>query len=109
MNFGNHAKKKITKVRITYKGASGGNINVLPKYIVDGGSTRHSFQDSNGSAITNIAGNANWSEIELYTDTSIAGNVRSFAIELTDASGQDVASDFEINDITVIYRQKSVK
>ena len=109
MDFGNQAKKKVIKARVTYKGAAGGNVNVLPKYAVNGGPFSHSFKDEDENTISNIAGSANWTEIELYTDTSIAGSVRSFGIQLTDASGADVASDFEINDITIIYRQKSVK
>jgi len=111
MNFGTEAKKKINKVRITYKGTN--PTNVLPKYSVNGGAFNNSFKDENGTAITNIAGTSNsgadWSEIELYTDTSIAGSIRSLAIELTDVSGANVQSNFEINDITIIFRTKSVK
>ena len=108
LNFGTQARKKISKVRITYKGGAGGNTNILPKYAYDGGDFNHSFQDENGTNITNIAGSANWAEIDLYTSSN-ANNIRSFGIQLTDVSGQDVASDFQINDITIIYRRKSVK
>tara|TARA_B100001250_G_scaffold14918_1_gene12999 strand:+ start:4266 stop:5444 length:1179 start_codon:yes stop_codon:yes gene_type:complete len=107
-NFGTESKKKVSKVRITYKGANGSNLNILPKYSINGGDFTHSFKDSAGSNITNIAGSSNWTEIDLYTDSN-ANNIRSFAFQLTDVSGQDVASDFQINDVTIIYRRKSVK
>jgi hypothetical protein len=110
INFGNQSRKKVIKVRITYKGANGSNTNVLPKYAIDGGQFSHSFKDGNGTTITNIVGSSEWAEIDLYTDSN-ANNIRSFAIQLTDASGssENVSSDFEINDITIIFRQKSVK
>ena len=107
LNFGTQSRKKVSKVRITYKG-TGTNVNVLPKYAINGGDFSHSFQDENGIAISNIAGSANWAEIELYTDSN-ANNIRSFAIQLTDSSAANVVSNFEVNDITIIYRTKSVK
>ena len=107
-NFGTEAKKKVSKIRITYRGASGGNTNILPKYAINNGSFEHSFQDDNGVAIINIVGSADWTEIDLFTQSN-ANNIRSFSIQLTDVSGEDVASDFEVNDITMIYRTKSVK
>ena len=110
IHFGNQSKKKVIKVRITYKGGSGGNTNVLPKYAINSGAFSHSFQDDNGVAITNIVGSADWTEIELFTGAN-ANNIRSFGIQFTDSSGasENVVSDFEINDITIIHRQKSVK
>lgn len=115
INFGTESKKKVSKVRITYKGGNGPNDNgtdvttkVLPKYSINGGDFEHSFQDDAGATITDIPGSVNWTEIELYTNSN-ANNVRTFAIQLTDASGQNVVSGFEINDITIIFRGKSIK
>lgn len=115
--FQTQAKKKIAKVRITYKGGNGANVNIVPKYAIDGGDFTNSFVNDAGDTITGVTGNGatryingntNWSEIELNT-TSIANGVRSFAIEIANVPGQSVPHDFEINDITIIYRRKSVK
>ena len=115
IDFGTQSKKKVSKVRIAYKGGNGPNdngtdvpTNVLPKYAINNGSFEHSFQDSNDSNITNIPGSVDWTEIDLFTQSN-ANNIRSFSIQLTDVSGEDVVNNFEINDITIIYRQKSVK
>ena len=56
-----------------------------------------------------LVGDTDWKEITLYTDSSTANNIRSFAIQLTVGPDGDVESDVEINDITIIYRTKSVK
>jgi|TARA_R110001583_G_scaffold4084_1_gene24408 hypothetical protein len=118
LNFGTQAQKKVTKVRITYRGANGANTNILPKYAVDGGLFDNSFKDASGDAVTSansvgvtrkLQGGTNWKEITLHTDSSVANNIRSFAIQLTEGPEGDVASDFEVNDITIIYRNKSVK
>ena len=117
--FGSMAKKKIIKVRMSYKGGNGPLDNgtdvttkVVPKYSIDGSDFLHSFQDENGVAITDIPGSVDWTEIELYTQAN-ANGVRGFAFELADKDGatitQKVVNDFEINDITIIFRTKSVK
>ena len=108
LNFGTQAKKKVIKVELTYKGASGGNTNVLPKYSIDGGEYTNNFVDSSGAQITNIVGSANFTVIELYTQSN-ANNIKTFSMKFEDVSGQDVAADFEINDMSIIYRQKSIK
>lgn len=108
LNFGTQAKKKVIKVELTYKGASGGNTNVVPKYSVDGGAYTNNFVDSSGSEITNIIGSANFTVIELYTQSN-ANNIKTFSMKFEDVSGQDVSADFEVNDMSIIYRQKSIK
>ena len=115
INFQTESKKKVSKVRITYKGGNGPLDNgtdvttkVLPKYSINGGDFEHFFQNEEGANITDIPGSVNWTEIELYANSN-ANNVRTFAIQLTDASGGDVVSGFEINDITIIFRGKSIK
>ena len=117
LNFGTQAQKKVTKVRITYKGANGINTNLLPKYAVDGGAFDNNFLDEDGNIVTGtgtpatrkLVGDTNWKEVTLYTNSSSANNIRSFAIQLTEGPDGDVESDVEINDITIIYRSKSVK
>jgi len=115
--FQTQARKKIAKVRITYKGGNGANVNIVPKYAIDGGDFSHSFVNDSGDTITGVTGDGtsrylngstNWTEIELNT-TSNANGVRSFAIELANVSGQTIPHDFEINDITIIFRRKSIK
>lgn len=115
INFGTEANKKVIKARINYKGGNGPldtgtdvTTKVLPKYSINGGDFSHSFKDADGNAITDIPGSINWAEIDLYTDNN-ANSIRTFAIQLTDVSGQNVVADFEVNDITVIFRTKSVK
>jgi len=44
----------------------------------------------------------------LFTDSSVVNNIHSFRIAITD-SGSPLAADFEINDISIIFRVKSVK
>lgn len=118
LNFGTQAQKKVTKVRITYKGSNGANTNILPKYAVDGGGFDNFFKNEDGNNVTaedgvpstrKLVGDTDWKEITLYTDSSTANNIRSFAIQLTVGPDGDVESDVEINDITIIYRTKSVK
>ena len=117
MSFQTQAKKKVSRIRITFKGGNGANINIVPKYSVDGGPFDNSFVNTSGETITGvtsdgntryITGNTNSTEVELNT-TSTANGVRSFAIELANVSGQSIPHDLEINDITIIYRTKSIK
>jgi len=123
-NFGTQANKKVIKVNITHRGgaAGDGKTYVLPKYAVNGGAFNNSFKDEDGNIIDglltyNIPGSSDWVETTLYTDTSVAGKIKSFAIQFTDYDygvsnpnpNRKVKSDFEINDITIIYRRKSVK
>tara|TARA_R100001510_G_C7634118_1_gene192570 strand:- start:251 stop:1429 length:1179 start_codon:yes stop_codon:yes gene_type:complete len=108
LNFGTQAKKKVIKIELTYRGASGGNTNVLPKYSVDGGAYNNNFLDSSGSQINNIPGSADFTVIELFTQSN-ANNIKTFSIKFEDVSGQNVSADFEINDMSIILRQKSIK
>lgn len=114
-NFGNQSRKKIYKVEITYKGGVINDIdyettNVLPQYAVDSSNSYSGvFRDADGNAITNIPSSSDWSVIELYTSPIDNNNVKSISIQLTEASAGAVRQNFEVNDITIVYRQKSVK
>tara|TARA_B100000029_G_scaffold515539_1_gene623146 strand:+ start:1632 stop:2807 length:1176 start_codon:yes stop_codon:yes gene_type:complete len=107
-NFGTEAKKKIKKVRISYKGGSSGNVNIVPKYAINNGDFNNSFIDENGNTITNLPYSTNWVEKDLFIQ-SASDDARSFAVELGKAAAGNVVSDFKVNDITIIYRLKSVK
>ena len=98
---------EVTKVYITLKGTN--PTNIVPKFSVNGGAFSGVFKDTSGNNITNIAGPGNtWTEIEMLTDGN-ANNVKSFAVRLEEVSSQSVVSDIQINDITIVYRTKSVK
>jgi len=105
-NFGTQANKKVTKVYITLKGTNPTKIH--PKFSINGGDFTGVFKDLDGNNITSITGYANWTEIEMLTDGN-ANNIKSFAVRLEETSSQSVVSDIEINDITIVYRTKSVK
>lgn len=107
-NFGTQANKKVTKVYITLKGTN--PTNIVPKFSVNGGAFTGVFKDVNGDDINSsspLPGSSNWTEIEMLTDGN-ANNVKSFAVKLEQGSSS-VVSDIEINDITIVYRTKSVK
>jgi len=105
-NFGTQANKKVTKVYITLKGTD--PTNIVPKFSKNGGNFDGVFKDTSGNNITNITGPGDtWTEIEMLTDGN-ANNVKSFAVRLEQGSS-GVVSDIEINDITIVYRTKSVK
>ena len=83
---------------------------MLPQYAVDSSNSYSGvFRDADGNAITNIPSSSDWSVIELYTSPIDNNNVKSISIQLTEASAGAVRQNFEVNDITIVYRQKSVK
>ena len=71
----------------------------------DGSST------GSGSAAKCIAFNAgttDWLKAELKPSASI-NNKSSFRLKVSGDGSADIASDFEINDISIIYRMKSIR
>ena len=114
--FGNIAvRKKLYKVYITYKTNSDSNVAVTAA--VDGNSsynvafsTNSKFKGTTtacyGSSTLDSTGNE-WKTAELKFDNpSLVNNVYSF--KLLFSSGL-VASDFEINDISISFKTKRVK
>ena len=114
--FGNIAvRKKLYKVYITYKTNSDSNIAV--NGAVDGNSsynvafsTNSKFKGTNtacyGSSTLDSTSNE-WKTAELKFDNpSLVNNVYSFKLQI---SSSLVASDFEINDISISYKTKRVK
>ena len=117
LDFGTMAKKKVTKVYLTYKGgveAAGGgdppqqDTDVKPLFARDGGGFTGTFKDSSDTAVNNLVYKSDWYTAELYP-ASDASDLRSFAFGLEEVSSNDTASNFEVNDITIVYRTKNVK
>ena len=102
-------RKKVYRVYITYK--TGGTTSVQVLYDVDGGTTfSKTFQDGTNltsSELDNDGGGA-WTQAVLKPSTSSqANNIYSFALKFT--TDGTVPATFEINDITIIYRMKSIR
>ena len=112
-DFGNPAvRKKIYKVYVTYKtGNDSTHSYILVKHATDGGTTFTPFDNSStnytNASSTGLAASANWAVAELKPTSSI-NNVYSFQLQFY-ASAVDIPEDFEINDISIVYREKNVK
>ena len=117
LDFGTMAKKKVTKVYITYKGGAPGegggadqDTDVKPLFARDGGGFTGTFEDSGGAEITELEYKADWFTKELYPKSD-ASDLRSFAfgLESVDNSSNKARNNFEVNDITIVFRTKDVK
>ena len=107
-------RKKVYKVRISYKGDAD-SLNV--RYSKNGDTdTLYNFCGTNSDGSTTGSADATplldkadltlWSHAELKPATSsVANNIYSFQIHMDGT----VDSDFEINDISIIYRMKSIR
>ena len=100
-------RKKIYKVIVTYKGATDTNVDVF--FDVDGGtSLNKTFRDGTNFTSNQLNGSASWAVAELKpTTSSEANSKKSFRLKFV--SNGLTPSDFEINDISVVFRNKSVK
>ena len=100
-------RKKIYRVYITYKGSSDTNVDVF--FDVDGGtSLDKQFENGTNFSSNQLAASATWAVAELKPRTSSqANNKKSFRLKFV-ANGS-VASDFEINDISIVYRLKNIR
>jgi len=115
--FGDIAKrKKIYKVYITYtskdSGGSSANSKVLCKFSVNGVNSFSAFSDdsTNYAASTGFTGSTTWATA-ILTPSSAINNIYSFQLQFLALGYGDnkPAVDFRINDITIIYREKSLK
>ena len=95
-------RKKVYKVYLTYKADL---VCLYPQYAVDGHATTwYDFDDTSLSATTN------WSTVALKPATSSqANNIYSFKFRLKVSDSASMIRDIQINDITVVYRTKSIK
>ena len=104
-------RKKIYKVYITYKTASTGDVvsNVQVDYDVNGGTTfPYDFANGTNFASNELAFANGWQVAELKPDVSSeANNIKSFQLRF--ATDGTVPSGFEINDISIVYRIKSIR
>ena len=90
-------RKKIYKVYITHKGT--GNLPT-PYFDVDGGTSL------NNPFSGTLGGSPEWTTSSLTPSSpSLVGNVYSFQFRLSGSAG----TDFEVNDISIVYRLKPVK
>jgi len=123
IDFGHPAvNKKIYKVYISYKG-DGRNVQV--EYGVDGIAPSSNFYliSSDGSTTGGSAaakclnfsgadgsspGTNDWLKAELKPSSSI-NNISSIRLKISGDDSNNIAADFEINDISIIYRIKGVK
>ena len=116
IDFGQPAvRKKVYRVRISYKGDAdtltvGYSVNGDTNTIVDFEGTDSTTGKPSGSTDTTPLHDKTdltvWHHAELKPDTSSeANNIYSFQLHMSGT----VDSDFEINDISIIYRMKSVK
>ena len=110
IDFGTPAiRKKIYKVYITYQ--SGGQATeVEVKYGIDADTTpTETFKagtNFGNSVASELDAATGWQVAELRPSSSIK-NAKSFRLAFT--SNASVPKEFQINDITIIYRTKSIK
>ena len=119
IDFGHPSvRKKIYKVYISYKGNA---THVQVHYGRDGRIPTETFfaitsgtdgSTTGGSAAAKCipydAGTTDWLKAELKPSESI-NNINSFRLKISGDGSNNIAADFEINDISIIYRIKSVK
>tara|TARA_R100001530_G_C4253013_1_gene138370 strand:- start:196 stop:726 length:531 start_codon:yes stop_codon:yes gene_type:complete len=119
IDFGHPSvRKKIYKVYLTYRGDA---TNVQVHYGVDGITPASEFYTITSGTVGSTtggtsaakcipfnAGTNDWLKAELKPSSSI-NNVNSFRLKISGDGSNDISSDFEINDISIVYRIKSVK
>jgi len=101
-------RKKVYKVLVTYDSGNATS-NVQVDYDVDGGTTfPYDFADGTNFASTELATANGWQVAELKPDVSSeSNNIKSFRLRFkTDGAA---ATNFKINDISIIYRLKPAK
>ena len=111
-------RKKIYKVYLTFKG-NGTHAQV--HYGVDGLAPASTFYPITGATdgsstgtgatakcIAYSTGTTDWLKAELKPGAAI-NNVSSFRLKISGDGTNAIASDFEINDISIVYRLKGVK
>ena len=116
-------RKKIYKVYVTYRCSA--TTNVQMQYYTNGNTnTKYDFAEGAGNVFNanddNISRDGSimefdntagvWETAAFKPATSSeANNVKSFGLYIFNEASEEVHEDFEINDITIVYRTKSVK
>ena len=107
MTFGQPGqRKRLHKIYLTYKGDASG---VTCKYATNGESDVSNYYQFSGSdtPLLDKSSSTDWTLAELKpTSASQGNNIYSAKFYL---SGSSVPSDFEINDINIVFRMKNVK
>jgi hypothetical protein len=111
-------RKKIYKVYISYKGDAS---NVQVQYGVNGAAPSSNFYkitsgtdgsstkaNADAKCIPFNAGTNDWLAAELVPEASV-NNIYSFQLKISGDASSAIAADFEINDISIVYRIKAVK
>tara|TARA_R100001594_G_scaffold146173_1_gene197250 strand:- start:3491 stop:5974 length:2484 start_codon:yes stop_codon:yes gene_type:complete len=114
IDFGDPSRrKKVYKVYISYRG-TGTNVNI--NYGTDGGTCSGTFNTCNANGTTTGSGTNNnpldssdvgsttWVKAELKPSSAI-NNINTFQLKISGT----IQTDFEINDISIVYRDKGVK
>ena len=104
IDFGQPAiRKKVYKVRISYKGDAD---SIVVKYSTDGDTdTLYTFNNDT-TPLSDQTDLTKWHHVSLKPVTpSQANNIYSFQLHFDGT----VDSDFELNDISIIYRVKNIK
>ena len=120
-----NTRKKVYKVYITYKctQSAAGSSNQGPKvhYYVNGSGTRKYFKTGDNFVTgEGISGNdqnrlaattgTDWARAVLKPETSSeANNIYSFGLHIENYYSSFASADIEIDDITIVYRIKSVR
>tara|TARA_R100000152_G_C6781969_1_gene217820 strand:+ start:1333 stop:4731 length:3399 start_codon:yes stop_codon:yes gene_type:complete len=116
-------QKKVYKVYISFKGAgsaigvtygwngeSPSDSNVFYQIGSDGKSLKTLNSSDNKACLNVNAGTTDWLTAELRPSTpSNLKGIYSFQIKISPISGSSGGNDFEINDITVVYRMRRIK
>lgn len=119
LDFGNpHTKKRIYQVFVTYRmtntlgsddgGGEDTEIDIDVDYGLDGGSIDNDFQQSIDNSFENSFSNTDglWKIATLVGQTSI----ECFTFQLKISTHENYSPhDFEINDITFVYREKNIR
>jgi len=107
IDFGDPSRrKKIYRVYVTYQ-SGGVTPNVIVKFGTDGTTTATgTFYDGDNFASNELIAATGW-QIAVLKPNAFLNSRKSFALEFT-ASGV-VPAGFEINDITIVYRDKTIK
>ena len=116
--FGNiSSRNKIYKIYITYKSENSSDVStdskILVKYATNGSDTfSGTFKDSstNYAASTGLVGSQEWQTAILKPSSSI-NNIYSLKLQFSYLSGVSTfpSPKFQINDISIIFRNKRVK
>ena len=93
-------KKNIYKLAISYKGDASA---VTVKYATNGDTDTSANFNSTNTPLSNV-GTDDWVLAELEPTSSVT-NIYSIQIQL----GGTAAADFEVNDMSIIYRTKGVR